>query len=81
MTAKQLGNQAAFTNDGMTLRQHYAGLALQGILANSMLVEEITKDGFFCSNKNDDDIFYGAFIAEEAIQLADALLTELAKTD
>ncbi|KQW30805.1 hypothetical protein ASE36_00430 [Rhizobium sp. Root274] len=53
---------------GMTLRQHYAGLALQGILA-----------GRFADTIPHDDINGGGDAAFFAKQYADALIAELEK--
>jgi len=69
MTAKELGNQAA---DRMTLRQHYAGLAMNGLLSNSYLSK---------IHETFDDIGYTQFATRACIEIADALLIELAKTD
>lgn len=54
-------------NSGITIRQHFAALAMQGIVSNS------------CEDwsKPDIDPFY---IARAAIKYADALITELNKT-
>lgn len=48
---------------GLTIREHYAGLAMQGILA---------------ANYGDPGIMWGP-TAAHAVQLADALIAELAK--
>jgi len=72
MTAKQLGNQAAFTNDGMTLRQHYVGLAMNGLIKIPHWTEIIEQFG---------EVSFFHDVASKSVYLADALLTELAKTD
>lgn len=56
---------------GMTLRQHYAGLAMQGILANQPLTLEIYRHH---PGKTGCEA-----IASEAAGMADALLAELEK--
>jgi hypothetical protein len=58
---------AIFTghNQGMTLRQHYAGLAMQGLMSN---IVGIRAEGFKDSE-----------ISEFAVMQADALIAELSK--
>lgn len=54
---------------GITLRQHYAGLAMQGLLANTDAEDvEAHKLGLFAGP-----------LSENAVLFADALLAELAK--
>lgn len=48
---------------GMTLREHFAALAMQGLISNVTALGNLSLDG----------------IAETAVELADALLIELAK--
>lgn len=67
MDAKQLGNMplnGSLGNYGITLRQHYAGLAMQGAIKGATWAD--MRDGA-------DDL------AECAVICADALLAELAK--
>ena len=59
-------NSDWITEDGMTLRQHYAGLALQGVLAG------------YWGNASMGGLD-PSMIANEAVQQADALIAELAK--
>lgn len=54
---------------GMTMREYYAGLAMQGILADHEV---------FCGMEQSYEDF-AQTIAGESVQLADALLAELAK--
>lgn len=89
MDGKELGNQAAHpwirhgsergvewkeSEPGMTLRQHFAGLAMQAM--------ELKSDW----NRSSDDLRPGcgadkeaAHMAKAAVRYADALLAELAK--
>lgn len=50
---------------GLTKREYFAGLAIQGLLANSYISEQIRN----CDNKN--------WIAREALENADKLLKQL----
>lgn len=56
---------------GMTMRQYYAGLAMQGILANQPLMLKIWEH-----HKGESG---AEAVASEAIGAADALLAELSK--
>lgn len=76
MDAKELGAQPAFPrshdsdgHNGMTLRQHFAGLAMQAILSG------VVSSGGDTS-REDADIF-----AEASVIAADALLSALAKQE
>lgn len=62
---KQIGD-VAVSYGGMTLREHYAGLAMQGVIAGIATNEE-----FFNWDESD--------IANHAVRAADALLAELEK--
>jgi hypothetical protein len=69
MTGKELGKQEAFVNNedtclGLTKREYFAGLAPQGLLANP----DPAMAHQLCE-----------FRAMAAVQLADALLDELAR--
>lgn len=79
MDVKMLGNIPAYGHleirdgvirhsGGMTLLQHYAGLAMQGILARGDTGRSLVQ----CTHE---------WKAEEAIQYADALVAKLAKED
>lgn len=59
------GGQTAWDSAGMTLREYYAGLVLQGLLADSEF--------------NAPPEFAPEFAARTAVQYADALLVALAK--
>ena len=52
-------------NQGLTIRQHFAAMAMQALYSNNLMV-----DRFGC----------GETVAEEAVKLADALIAELNKT-
>jgi len=54
------------TSGGMTLRQHYAGLAMQGMMADGLVREDLDGD------KNCYQVF-----AINAVKMADALLAAL----
>jgi len=60
---------------GMTIREWYAGMALQGILANSQwslaILKEAKEKGY-----DQSDTF-----AKATIELADAMIAELEKTN
>lgn len=60
----------AVGNDGMSLREYYAGQALSGIMANPERWKEIANDYYNSGKKN----------AAKAVSLADALIEELEKT-
>ena len=51
---------------GLTKREHFAGLAMQGLLANQLIIDDVSQN----SKK---------WIAEKSISLANALLAELDK--
>ena len=79
----RLANQEAFPvpagvnhdrREGMTLRQHYAGLAMQAVVSNERIARvasPIAKG----ENLSVEDMF-----AKMAVAYADALITELEKT-
>lgn len=85
MTAKELGDtpiypyerekfgqsiiQGRVDHDGMTLRQWYAGLAMQGLCASSEALREISPDPY---------LLYGT-LGFMAVKAADGLLAQLAK--
>ncbi len=54
------------TSGGMSLRQHYAGLAMQGMMADGLVREDLDGD------KNCYQVF-----AINAVRMADALLAAL----
>jgi hypothetical protein len=60
------------TKDGMTLRQWYAGLAMQGLLSNQNFMIEHLKD---CEIKQIDnpDMIRGLF-SHTCFRLADAMI-------
>jgi alpha-acetolactate decarboxylase len=72
--AKKLGNQPAtgFEDSinnvfmGLTKREYFAGLALQGILAHAFII---------------DNRFRNVSLSKESVECADALLEELSKTE
>lgn len=57
---------------GMTLRQHYAGLAMQGILSNTEFLDEVE------SNELEFNLI-AAKVGELSVNYADALIAELEK--
>jgi hypothetical protein len=74
MTPKEKSNQCAFpadartmTDGGMTLREYYAGLAMQGLLANAN--GAMTEGG--------SRIFSPDAISDLSLKHADALLDKL----
>lgn len=54
------------TVHGLTIRQHYAGMAMQGLLANYKANGDEVNDGW-------------PFVAQKAVMCADALIAELNK--
>ena len=61
---------------GLTKREHFAGLAMQGLLANPGAVLQASgQSGFAWCNCNDEQM------AQLAIDCADALLAQLDKGD
>ena len=59
---------------GLTKREHFAGLAMQGILANSGgVIQSNSQSGFGWCNCDDSQL------AELSVTCADALLAELDK--
>jgi hypothetical protein len=61
-----------FSEGGMTIRQYYAGLAMQGICANPDISREIEKAGL---TRDQVHVAYAA----GAVRQADALIAELEK--
>lgn len=60
---------------GLTIRQYFAALAMQGLLSNNDLLEMPYKDSEIekyreCKNR-------GEFVATHAVDLADALIAQL----
>ena len=60
-----------FTMGGMTLREHYAGLAMQGLLANS--TTNFDAESYGQINK----ILFCADFSKRAVAYADTLIAEL----
>ena len=52
--------------EGLTKREHFAGLVMQGMLANKLIIDEVPQNSM-------------EWIAEKAVCLADALLAEIEK--
>tara|TARA_R110000772_G_scaffold227268_1_gene337988 strand:- start:41 stop:283 length:243 start_codon:yes stop_codon:yes gene_type:complete len=52
---------------GLTKREHFAGLAMQGLLANQLIVDGIAQNDM-------------QWIVEKVVSLTDALLAELDKS-
>lgn len=57
-------------SSGLTKREYFAGLAMQGLLVNGPLGESMKREGFEKAK---------VLIAESAAGFADSLLTELEK--
>jgi len=78
MSAKITGNEPAMPTAnsdrgidfGLTIRQHYAGLAMQGLLANQILLEKGAKQ-----HSSVNSIFQS--YAKDAVDIADSLIAEL----
>lgn len=61
--------------DGMSLRAHFAGLALQGMMANGFMPNQAIHTHARYLAQKDKDYNYAA----AAVEMADALIAELAK--
>lgn len=70
------GDTIAWSESGMTLRQWYAGLAMQGLLANSVYVTAIAKAK---ANRGLDASAINKDIVLDSVQFADDLIAEEAK--
>lgn len=64
------GNGETSVATGLTKREYFAGLAMQGLIANSALLKEGSK-GYT------DDVELMRSYAEDAVVLADQLLRQL----
>lgn len=60
--------------NGLTKREYFAALAMQGMLGNSRIVNDDEDDG---SNARDE--IQQEWIAQASLELADALIDELSK--
>lgn len=58
---------------GHTIRQHYAGLAMQGMVCNPAIMQALTSSELITGNG-------GERVAEMSVKYADALIAELNKT-
>lgn len=67
-------------NEGMTLRQHYAGLAMQGLLTNYEVHKDICNNDPRYKKQPDGQYNFAHVVALNAIEFADALLAELEKS-
>jgi hypothetical protein len=76
MPAMPLGKDGSFKDAiGLTKREHFAGLAMQGLLSNSgAVLQSNTQSGFAWCNCDDEQM------AQLAIDCADALLAKLDKS-
>ena len=54
--------------EGLTKREYFATLAMQGLIANAVLIHNQALDALDC-----------AWVSEKSVQVADRLLTELEK--
>jgi hypothetical protein len=59
-----------FVNDGITLRDHFAGLAMQGMVQDSALRE------LFANKGNVKDVSWMDIMAENAFFIADSMLKQ-----
>jgi hypothetical protein len=84
MTPEELGNEKAFplispdgtgVNQGMTLREYFAAKAMQGLMTKDYVKLHIDIAGGGESGYTNIPM-----IADMSVQIADALLAELAKT-
>ena len=67
-----LNNSQDWGGSGLTKREHFAGLAMQGMLSSKYV-------GDFGNEINDDSYDHTHGLANNAIRYADALLKELDK--
>jgi hypothetical protein len=75
-TLEQTGNTECWnTYYGLTIRQHFAAMAMQAILSN----QELRIDLLIDARNSKDDL--NNCIAKEAVLQADALINELNKTE
>lgn len=77
MTGEAIGSNLIYqsTSSGLTLRQHFAGLAMQGLLANERWFMNVVNENLGIDKAGRAE----ALVAEAAVAGADALLAELAK--
>jgi hypothetical protein len=69
-------NQTPHTEPcGLTKREYFAGLVLQGLIANAQ-----KNHPYIVIDKNNEQYFLKEILIKEAIELADELLTHLNKT-
>lgn len=69
-----LAQSTRYMSTGITLRQHFAGLAMQGLLANSGgPIQANSLNGWGLANGTAEDV------ARVAVAAADALILEFAK--
>ena len=61
---------------GLTKREHFAGLAMQGLLSDEKMIRGIVKNAL---SDGRTESLISAEIASYAVELADALLLELSK--
>lgn len=63
---------------GMTIRQYYAGLAMQGILAGVNASKEAWAD--YVKVASEEGISFDQLVSKNSVEAADALIAELNKT-
>jgi len=63
-----------FVNDGMTLRDHFAGLALNAVISNAQTMQEITKTWNYMSKCTRID--FEEAIAKLSFTYSDAMLKQ-----
>jgi hypothetical protein len=68
------GGRPYVFHSGMTLREYYAGLALQGLASNSDLGKMIMTNW---QAGKDKELTSSQLIARDAVEMADALIAEL----
>lgn len=70
-TARLMPNNEFVSLDGLTKREHFAAMAMQGFLSNSMYSKIL-------QGNNDEPV--PSYLAELSVNIADALLAELEKS-
>ena len=71
-SAYPIGKQIQMCEKGMTLRDHFAGLAMQAIISNSDTMREITK----AYQNGGRSISFESCLADMAFGFSDAMLKQ-----
>lgn len=69
-----INNETAFYAPGLTKREYFAGLAMQGLLANYEAQKDMQGDPRYDGNN------FSQVVAINSLEFADALLSELSKS-